>query len=89
MKIDAECNETTPAIPFDRCHADLNILTQMTQHSGQKDIWPGINRRVTKESRADIESATFETLETTVTFSPAVVLMSETRRYVTFLQQSR
>ena len=28
MKFDAECNETTPAISFDRFHEDSKILTE-------------------------------------------------------------
>ena len=30
MESHAECNETTPAISFDRFHEDSDILTKMT-----------------------------------------------------------
>ena len=30
MKSDSECNETTPAIIFRRCHEDYEIITEMT-----------------------------------------------------------
>ena len=52
MKMDAECNETTPMMSFDRFHEDLKILTQMMLNP---------NRQVRKETRTPME-ATFETL---------------------------
>ena len=36
MRIDAECNETTPEIAVDRCPKYFNILTKMTPNSSQK-----------------------------------------------------
>ena len=33
MKSDAKCNETTPAILFDRCHEDSEILTKIASES--------------------------------------------------------
>ena len=35
IKMNAACNETTPAITFDQFHGDLNILTNMTPNSDQ------------------------------------------------------
>ena len=31
MEFDAECNETTPAISFDRFHEDFEIITEINQ----------------------------------------------------------
>ena len=35
MRLDAECNETTPAIPFYRFHEDSTILAKMTSKVGR------------------------------------------------------
>ena len=55
---------------------------------GKKRLWDNINCRAGKESRTEMESATFETLETTVFFS-VIICISQNRRNATFLQQSR
>ena len=34
MKSDAECNETTPTISFDRFHEDSEIFAKMTSEVG-------------------------------------------------------
>ena len=36
MKIDAECNETTPVTSFDRFHEDFENVGEMTLNSYQK-----------------------------------------------------
>ena len=36
MKMDAEYNETTPAISFDRLHVDFDIVSKSHQNSNQK-----------------------------------------------------
>ena len=59
MKKDAEYNETTPASVFYRCHEDAEILTKMTPNSNQNGFEININRRIKKDSRTDMESATF------------------------------
>ena len=38
IKMDAECNETTLSISFDRFHKDFEILTEMTSNAGQKSL---------------------------------------------------
>ena len=38
IKIDAECNETTPMTSFDRFHEDFENMTEMTSNSDQKDF---------------------------------------------------
>ena len=35
MKIDAECNETTPVTSFDRCHEDVRNNTEITFNDDQ------------------------------------------------------
>ena len=85
--MDAECDATTPAISFDRFHSDFNMSTRLTQKCARNCSRIIINRRVKKESKTDMESATLKTLETTVTVSVAMFLASENRRKVTFLQQ--
>ena len=60
MRSDAECNETTPAISFDRVHEDSEILTELTSESHQNCSRNRTKREVRKESRTKIESATFE-----------------------------
>ena len=47
-----------------RFHEDLCILSTSRQKSDQKGFWNNINRRVRKESRTEMESTTFKTLET-------------------------
>ena len=89
IKIDAGCNETTPAISIHRCHEDVSIFKQQKKNTDKTHVWLNINHVVTKESRTDMESATFETLETTVTCSVLILGTSENPRNVTFLQQSR
>ena len=76
MKYDAECNEITPAISFDRFHEDSEMFCQ-----NDVKCWSYVigNLEVRKESRTDMESATFKTLETTVTFSVLILYMSEHR----------
>ena len=48
-------------------------------------VLEGINRRVRKESRTHMESATFETLDNTKAFSVAILLLLENRKNVTIL----
>ena len=60
MKIDAECNETTHAISFDRFHEDSEIRTKLTSKSHQNSSRNKIKREIRKESRTDMESKTFE-----------------------------
>ena len=55
IKMDAESNETTPAIAFLRFHKDSEMFTKK-QH--QKGLLLNTNRRVRKETRTDMESAT-------------------------------
>ena len=73
MKVDAECNETTPAISFHRFHEDSS--------SQKNDVksWSRIigNREIKKESKTDMESATFETLGPAVMFSVTILCTSE------------
>ncbi len=73
IKMDAESNQTTPAISFPRFHEDSEMFTKMTS----KSLWNTPNRQVRKETRTDMESATFEMLETTVTFSILILGTSE------------
>ena len=35
MKMDAEYNEITPTIKFDRCHEDSKMFTKMTSEVGR------------------------------------------------------
>ena len=64
MKFDAECNETTPATSFDRFHEDVEIITEMTSNSYKKSFWSNSNHRIIKESKTDMELATFKTFKT-------------------------
>ena len=89
IKMDAEYNETIPAISFDRFDVYLYMFPTSHQNYCQKGFWSDINRRVRKESRTHMESATFETLETTLAICVAIVLTSDNRCNITFLQQSR
>ena len=60
IKMDAECNETTPAIAFDRFHEYVEIFTKMTSNCHQNCVRNIIKREVRKESKTNMESATFE-----------------------------
>ena len=84
IKFYAECNETTPDIVLYRFHEDYELLTKKDVKKSARGIQ---HSQVRKRSRTDMESATFETLETTVGISLAILCMSENRRNVTFLQQ--
>ena len=85
MKFDAECNEIIAEIVLYRFHEDYESLTNDIKQIA-RDI-PKL--QVRQKSRTDMESATFETLETAVVISLAFCFMAENRRNVTFLQQSR
>ena len=73
MKSNAECNETTPEIIVYRFDEYYEILTKMHQ----KLVCFNTNRQVRKETRTDMESATFEMMETTVAIFSAIALTSE------------
>ena len=60
VKMNAQRNETTPAVEFDRFHTDSEILSKMTSNSHQNYSRNIIKRQIRKESRTDMESATFE-----------------------------
>ena len=66
MKSETECNETAFAISFDRFHEVFMIFKKMTSNYNQNCFEFNINRRIRKETKTDVESATFETLEVTV-----------------------
>ena len=68
IKIDGECNETTPVISVDGFHVNFNILTTLVPELCIYSSSNNIKSEVRKESTTDMESATFETLKTTVTF---------------------
>ena len=70
IKMDAESNETAPTIAFLRFHEDSEMFTKQ-QH--QKGVAINTNRRVRKETRTDMESASLETLETTVDLTVLIV----------------
>ena len=59
--MDAECNETTHAIAFDRFHEDSEIRTKLTSKSHQNSSRNKIKLEVRKESKTEMESETFET----------------------------
>ena len=59
MNFDAECNETTPAISFDRFHKYFDMFTKITQMPSQNCFLDNINRQVRKETRTDMEKETF------------------------------
>ena len=83
--MDAECNEATPAIAFPRIHEDSEMLSKTTS----KSLWPSRNRQVREETRTDVESATFEQLETTVTFSvliPKLIILQILRGRLTIAE---
>ena len=65
----------------------LALSQKKTPSYVQKVTYVIRNRRVLKESRTDMESATFETLETAVAITVAVVLTLENARNMTLLQQ--
>ena len=50
IKMDAQCNETTPAIEFDRLHKDSEILTKMTSRYHQNCLRNIIKREVGKSN---------------------------------------
>ena len=83
IKMDAEYNGTTPAISFDRFDVYFDMFSKSHQNSSQKGFWPDINRQARKGSRTDMDSATFETLKTTVTFLVSIFCTSENPRNVT------
>ena len=64
VKMDAENNENAPVMAFIRCHED----SEMSTKKSQKGLQNNPNRRVTKETKKDMESATFEMLGTTWQF---------------------
>ena len=61
----SECNEKTHVILVDRVHEDVSILVILTStYDPTKNFWSIINRWIQKESRTDMESATFVELKT-------------------------
>ena len=66
MKVDAECNETTPVTSFDLFHEDFTIFTKMTPEYCIYTSNNNIKSEVRNASRTDMESATFKTVKTTV-----------------------
>ena len=73
MNSDAECNQTTPVLSFDRFHEDLKMLTKMTPNYCQKGIWTSRERRDKKESKTYMESATFKTVKATEDLAVLIV----------------
>ena len=59
MRIDAEHNETAPAISDDRLHGNICILTTMTSNYDQKVFWINRIRWIRKGYKTDMESPTF------------------------------
>ena len=51
IKIDAECNETTHAIAFDRSHEDSEMFTKLTSKSHQNCFRNKLKREVRQESK--------------------------------------
>ena len=45
-------------------HEYFEMFSESNQKPNQTRVWNNINRRVRKESRADMESATFKTFKT-------------------------
>ena len=60
IKIKAENNETTLAISVDWIHEDVTIFSKMTPNCDQNCSSHNMDPRVRKESRTDMESATFD-----------------------------
>ena len=59
-KMHVEINETTPAISFDRFYEVFACSKKRTLIMIKKHTCGIRNRRIRKESKTDVESATFE-----------------------------
>ena len=60
MKLEAVCIETIHTISIDPFHEDSDILTKMASQGGM----PQPKSSIRKETKTNVESATYKTLET-------------------------